>query len=289
MSFISEVVEHLYLIYSKYRLLQRILEYWGTTILPSSLCTPKSRKCLFMQWEVYTEWQPVLFLPHCLMMLCRVQSSLPLSQAGAVPLQPHWNSKTYLQGTVPHLCVPKHTWKTQSNATSLFCMTNSSHQGSNSLILGNDWCLYTTFQPGLERLLALCQEEDLVWSPALHTGKTKHFLDQQDKQLCLTWGRWRWAIPLRGTVSFFSLARALLLLSAQQAQSAAAPSWRGGSSPWLLSLPSSLNPEKSRLGRGKLFGKREMEKEKLLVDAFHCYTGNVKTGEGENKEKVKSS
>lgn len=44
-------------------------------------------------------------------------------------------------------------------------------------------------------------------------------------------------------------------------------------------------------GGGKLLGKREMEKEKLLVDGFHFCTGNVKTGEADlgNRERVKAS
>lgn len=50
-------------------------------------------------------------------------------------------------------------------------------------------------------------------------------------------------------------------------------------------LPCTLR--EADLGIGKLFGKRAMEK--LFVDGFQCYTGNVKTREGENRERVKSS
>lgn len=42
-------------------------------------------------------------------------------------------------------------------------------------------------------------------------------------------------------------------------------------------------------GGGKLFGKRAVENEKLIIDGSHCCTGNVKTGEGENREGAKSS
>lgn len=52
----------------------------------------------------------------------------------------------------------------------------------------------------------------------------------------------------------------------------------------------SLYPERSGSGEeGKLFAKRAMEKEKLFVDGFQCYIGNGRTGEGENRERVKSS
>lgn len=50
-----------------------------------------------------------------------------------------------------------------------------------------------------------------------------------------------------------------------------------------------LSLREADLGRGKLFAKRAVEKEKLYVDGFQCYTGNGKTGEGENRERVKSS
>lgn len=166
MLFVSEVVQHLYIIYSKASLRQRFLEYWRTTILPSSLYTPKSRNCLSTQWGACTEWQSVLSLPtkglpHCLTRLCRVQSSLTFSQAKAVTLQPHWNTKTSL-GVQNHACGCLTHLEIRCNATSLFHTTNSSRQGSNSLISGNDWWLYTAFRSDLEPLLALCPEEDLV-------------------------------------------------------------------------------------------------------------------------------
>lgn len=84
------------------------------------------------------------------------------------------------------------------------------------------------------------------------------------------------------------MASALLLLSAQRAQSAAGEEFPApGSFPF--HLPCTLR--EADWGGGKLLGKREMEKEKLLVDGFHFYTGNVKTGEADlgNRERVKSS
>lgn len=163
MSFISEVVERLYLIYSKCSLLQRFLEYSGTTVLSSSLYTPKSsvfsEKCTQNGRQCFP----------CLTRVCLVvQGGFAEYKAPSHSARPKLCPCSHSETLKPPYRVQSHACGCLTHLTNmvqrtfLFYRTSSSCQGSNSLFLGDDWCLYAAFQPDLEPLLAFCQEEDLV-------------------------------------------------------------------------------------------------------------------------------